>query len=286
LKVFGFDFSGTAGNNRSQWSHPLFTRDFPALWNLEEDEELNDKVVLSIFLKLKSETKPREVTIIGKGCDWENYPPLHHVLCEYMRRFYRVLTSTNCTKQMAELLQKITVELRTSARTHGFEFAKEFDDRMIVSSIQRFFRLGLENSRKKMLSLKVSTSVEDKFTLQTLILQAANMKIDDVSLAIDDQFLVVQEISNTGSSIVSTVGSQKVDTSVRCDIQTNEDMSASTDRRSTQSSPSVVSADSFHFVENHDEKLYSSGAAIATTIVERNQLIDAAVTHRMVESTL
>jgi hypothetical protein len=291
LKFFAFELFESSEN---QFFHPLFTRDFPELWNLEHDEELSEKVVLCIFLDRKCHKVNESTGTVDESCDWEDYPPLLQIICEYTARFYRAFSLLSAagrrtgkeTKLVKKVFHNLVKELREYANSNGLEFAESFDDNMVITSLRKFFKRRLEKSRQKLMSLKMkSDSVEEKTAFHKLILQATSLKIEGTAEATDDMFPVVSKLSNSTTSGFPSARNQVVDNGVLRDILTIEDKSeppvsvvgcpvGDNDRRSTQSSPSIVSSDSVQIYRNTEDKTNEGCDAVSTAIGRKLCVVD------------
>lgn len=184
---FGFEPWGTNSELKGIMYHGLFHRDFPELWKLHSNQDLNEKVVYCLSLRQLCASTMNGGTVtaarfIDESNDWLEFPLFKQLLFESIRTSYRLLILTQVTKKQREVYAKLISVFHDVAKANGYSIAESVDDKLILKHLRVFFRSHFQLARKLLQTLKsVSDSEDQKHYLKSLIQDAEAVDFDNPS---------------------------------------------------------------------------------------------------------
>lgn len=189
LKALGFEQAGTGTQLKGIMYHGLFHRDFPDFWKLHDNEDLNEKLIYCLSLRLSSladrsdESAPPAID--GTGA-WLEFPQFQQFLTNSVRDHYELLSVTNPTKVQRELYTKLTEEVFSIISSNGFVGCESADEKVVLKCLRIFFRNHFLKARKELQTLKTVSETDDqRKTLQALIVEAQCKRGEEGDAAVE-----------------------------------------------------------------------------------------------------
>ena len=126
---------------------------------LENDEELLQKVILQMALISESKETKRVVTepvsnTIGEGFYWRDYPVLEEILFDNMKNYYNMSSQNRQSRHQQEFNNRLVVSIRQAAADCGYDFEPAFNDKRLRDRIRCFYKTHLQNAKKRLATLQ------------------------------------------------------------------------------------------------------------------------------------
>jgi hypothetical protein len=87
---------------------------------------------------------PRRGAVITDGFFWGTYPPLETILRSHMREYYELSTTKCQSKLQQQFNNSLTIEIRAESANYGWDFAPNFDDKVLRDRIRCFFKTHIQ----------------------------------------------------------------------------------------------------------------------------------------------
>jgi hypothetical protein len=189
LKALGFEPAGTSGELKGIMFHGLFQRDYPELWKLYDNDDLNEKVLYCLSHDKQLLMQEMGDDIESKSKDamellrWQAFPALQDFLYDSIKSHFPVLV-TNRTKSQSEVILRMAKDMLQIAKTQGYTLDESLDVAKIAGSLRKYFRLHFQKVRKCLQFMKTVTENGDaKVTLQSLVRKADSVDLNKLSIS-------------------------------------------------------------------------------------------------------
>lgn len=87
---------------------------------------------------------PRAGAVITDGFFWGTYPPLETILRSHMREYYELSTTKCQSKLQQQFNNALTIDIRAESDSYGWDFAPNFDDKVLRDRIRCFFKTHIQ----------------------------------------------------------------------------------------------------------------------------------------------
>ncbi|KAG7348096.1 HSF-type DNA-binding protein [Nitzschia inconspicua] len=178
LKLLGFKPAASGTSMTKTMFHSLFHRDFPELWKLHTDKDLNEKVLYFLAVRLQEQAPvpievPDSTTLFGddKG-EWLCLPEFKQLLLDSISEHYELLYVQNgkrLSTAQREFYKKLSTDVIAISALEG---KIDTDEKAINACLRKHFRSLFSDARKELESLKISESNNHRMVLNSLIHKA------------------------------------------------------------------------------------------------------------------